>query len=296
MGKPRINLTGQTFYYLTIESYFDCGKWWATCICGSKCLVVAGDLKRGKIKSCGCMHHQREDLIGQRFENLIVESYAGNNNQGNSLWNCRCDCGTLHIIRGADLKSGASKTCGDSKNCEYAFIFASSRAKKHGLSNTKQYHCWNDFIKRCYDPDCPAFSKYGGRIIDGILVPITVYDPWRENFQAFYNYIEFDSRMPETLAQFKARNPGKQAVIDRINNDGNYEPNNIRWVTYQESNQNKRNNTLNPIMVNIIQIEFQNGKSIEEIFQFLKTNYNYKGLLPSIYNVISNKIWTNITV
>ena len=95
---------------------------------------------------------------------------------------------------------------------------------KHGLKNTRLFSIWNNIKTRCYNSNSPAYKHYGGR-------GITICDEWRDDFKAFYDW---------------AVSHGYQdnLTIDRINNDGNYEPNNCRWVTIKIQSINRRNNHL----------------------------------------------------
>lgn len=91
----------------------------------------------------------------------------------------------------------------------------------HGKSKTKIYNIWRSIKARCYYKKDTRYNDYGGR-------GITMYEEWIYSFEKFYEYI--------------GDSPGKRYSIDRINNDGNYEPNNIRWATDIEQSNNRRNN------------------------------------------------------
>jgi len=304
MAGKRKNIIGQKFHHLTVKSEAGFNNSCHSqsnceCDCGNMCIVRNADLKAGKTKTCGKCILRREDLTGQRFKYLTVESDAGFSASGAHQSNCICDCGNKTVVANSNLKNGNTESCGKPWACEYAYIISSSantiNATTHGLSNTKQYYCWHNFNERCYNPDDPMFPNYGGKTdANGNSAPITVYKAWREDFLEFYNYVEYDPRMPETLAQFEARNPGKRAVIDRIDNDGNYEPGNIRWATDQESAQNRSNNVFNPEMVIFIKTETKKGKTLNEIHDLLIKDYNYQGKIDAIRFIIEGKTWTNI--
>lgn len=97
----------------------------------------------------------------------------------------------------------------------------SNRNYRHGLAKTPTHNAWRFMRARCENPNRPEYPNYGGR---GIKVC--------ERWQTFENFLADMGEMPEGL------------TLDRINNDGNYEPENCRWATYREQMQNKRSNVL----------------------------------------------------
>lgn len=154
---------------------------------------------------------KRLDLTGQKFGRLIVTSSAGSN--GRPLWNCRCDCGNTRVVMAGNLRGGISTSCG---------CFTIERIKEvnttHGMSGTKEWMIWCQMRQRCLNPNHSRYAEWGGR-------GITVCDRWLK----FENFI----------ADMGLRPPDKTS-IDRIDNDGNYEPNNCRWATAKEQRLNQR--------------------------------------------------------
>lgn len=88
--------------------------WLCQCSCGNFTEVAGNNLKSGNTKSCGCIN-KRKNLLGQKFGLLTVIDDAGNDEYGNSLWRCQCDCGNIKIIKGGNLTSGGTITCGCGK-------------------------------------------------------------------------------------------------------------------------------------------------------------------------------------
>lgn len=168
-------------------------------------------------------HPNFRDLTGQTFGKLLVVAYAGQNpKRKGSLWHCRCDCGVKRTTSTSDLTSGNTKSCG----CLHGEVLI-ERNTKHGHSTreatTPEYRAWQHMIQRCYSRSYRFFHRYGGR-------GIRVCDRWRNSFEAFF--ADVGSR------------PGKNFEIDRIDNDGDYEPGNVRWVTKVRNCRNRSTNRL----------------------------------------------------
>lgn len=151
-----------------------------------------------------------KNLIGLRFNRLIVLSRAGSNG-GRALWQCRCDCGNTTTVPGKSLLNGNTGGCG----CQTGGFV-------HGQYKSAEFRAWNDMRRRCNNTNAQRYPRYGAR-------GITVCDRWNE-FLAF-------------LADMGPRPDG--ATLDRVNNDGDYEPGNCRWATRkQQQRNNSRNVTL----------------------------------------------------
>lgn len=155
------------------------------------------------------------DLTGKKFGRLKVIEYYGSNKNGRALWLCQCDCGKTKSVLGNSLLCGLTLSCGCYNKEE-----ARKRRTKHSLSYSKLYKVWHGMKTRCYNKNFIYYCNYGGR-------GITICHEWLNNFETFYNWA-INNGYEEGL------------TIDRINNDGNYEPNNCRWITRAEQNRNQR--------------------------------------------------------
>ncbi|MBS4025650.1 MAG: hypothetical protein KGZ96_08250 [Clostridia bacterium] len=227
--KPKEDLTGKTFNDLTVVRLHTAKSvdrrflWECECACGRGEVVIASskDLKGGRKRSCSCMYNKKRrasvDLTGQIFNMLKVEKFLNKRNaDGEFLWQCLCDCGSNTEVATGDLTKNAVKSCGCLKG-KNQFDNPSYLYKSY----PRIYRIWQGIKKRCANPNYESYANYGGR-------GIKVCEKWQE-FPAFL---------------FWALENGyeKNREIDRINNNGNYEPSNCRWVTAKENSRNKSNN------------------------------------------------------
>lgn len=170
------------------------------------------------------------DLTGQRFGRLLVIERAPN--RGSFVaWRCRCDCGNEVTVQRAHLRTGHTQSCGCYKQER---IMAG--ATTHGFAARSGHHplyaTWAGIKQRTGDPGSPAYRNYGGR-------GIKMYERWQNDFTSFLTDVTAEiGERPPNPPGWAVRKPCYS--LDRIDNNGNYEPGNLRWATHEGQAYNSR--------------------------------------------------------
>lgn len=197
-----------------------------TCSCGKVVVVTLGSLRSGNTKSCGCLQSEivtnsnlnsHSIVSGQVYHYLTAIQFIRpskiREDKHYSLWQFYCKCGKFCELNASLVVCGNTKSCG----C-YKEEILKKKSTTHGKSSSVEYETYHGMIKRCYSPTNKAYNHYGGR-------GIKVCDRWQESFE---NFLEDMGERPEGTS------------LDRIDVNGNYCPENCRWVDSKVQATNKR--------------------------------------------------------
>ena len=174
---------------------------------------------KARLGHTSCFGVPKINMLGRRFGRLVVLYQADSvpRKYGKSLivrseirWMCQCDCGTIKSIAGAPLRKKLIVSCG----CYQKEIIGRER-RTHGMCRTTEYNSYINAMRRCHEPKDKSYKNYGGR---GIKFNF-------ENFEQFFAEIG-----PKP----------KGTTLDRIDNNGHYEPGNVQWATPKEQSNNTR--------------------------------------------------------
>lgn len=156
-----------------------------------------------------------KDKTSERFDKLLVLSFAGVTPSRVAVWVCQCECGKVVEVRASNLRKQTSCGCEARKN-------VSKAATTHGMTNTTEFNIWSGMRKRCRLVTDKYYPRYGGKGID-------MADAWYDSFERFYE-------------DMGARPGG--CSIDRIDNSKGYSKENCRWASPKQQNRNRNSNHL----------------------------------------------------
>ena len=229
MGRKAVDMVGKVVGYLTVvERHFTEGQrggkhvqWLCRCECGNTVVKDAGDIRRAKFMSCGCVQGNpslRKDHIGVRYGKATGIRETGEVKFSQRVWLWKCDCGEeFESVAGGYVHRGYSPGC---HKCvaEENFKQLSERSTTHGMSHTKEWKAWNKVKDRVLNPSNPDYVTYS---VLGI-------DEWIA--QCFENFYAEIGPHPKD---------GQRWSVGRIDNDVGYRVGNIRWETDAQQARNK---------------------------------------------------------
>lgn len=262
-----IDLVGKRYGKLTVierkgstEGKCKHALWLCHCDCGNDTITTTGRLNSGITQSCGCLIKEKAkrkitDLTGQKIGRLTVIERDCRKTKY-VMWICKCDCGNIISCRSSNLINKKSTSCG----CKRIETLSNNPTIKHGYARGKLhplYKVFSSMYNRCYVKKHDSYIHYGAR-------GITIAPEWLNDRASFIKWAEEHGYQ-------------KGLQIDRIDNNGNYEPSNCRFITCKENCRNRRNN----IFITI------NGerKTIKEWCEILNLNYTHIRYIKYYYGI-----------
>lgn len=218
------------------------------------------------------------DMTGYKTGEITVIERAGSKG-GQAAWLCKCSCGKTFIQYGSALRSGKLKSCGHilRDKSERAKIAHKTIARiKHGDCAERLYFVWIDIRRRCDSPRDVSYQNYGAR-------GIKVCDEWNSDYLAFKRWAIANGYNP------KAKRG--ECTIDRIDPNGNYSPDNCRWVTMKVQSNNKRNTiklTYNGVTHSLSEWSDITGIPRSRLYQRFKYNWGAGRILDPVDNRTTN--------
>ena len=206
------DISGQKFNKLTVVKYagkYKLGgsQWLCICDCGTEIIIRAQAIKSGNTPSCGCLS-KPHNITNKKFSRLTAIKFSSKKGRQH-YWLFLCDCGNKVTAKKNHVIAGKIRSCGCLKVEETIKRFTT-----HGLTGIPEHNIWFGMKDRCNNPNHHARKNYGGK-------GIKVCERWMD-FANFYSDM--------------GPRPSPKHSIDRVNNDGDYEPGNCKWATMKEQN------------------------------------------------------------
>jgi len=271
------NLEGQTINNWSIKEYRGLNKhkqslWLIECKCGKMTQRIKTTSQMKTDKSCGCLNIENlNGLIFGRWKVISDPIFKNDGKRDRVYFRCECTCKdkTVKLVRSDMLKNKTSSSCG---------CYAKEVNTAHGLSRTRLYNIWFSMIDRCSNDNRSDYDRYGGR-------GISVCREWaaQESYIGLNNFIEWS-----LLNGYK-----DYLTIERVDVNGNYEPDNCTWASMDDQAKNKRNTIYLEIDKNqnkLVDLARENNINRSTLLNRYKSGIRNEQLLLSKKSLRTNEV------